>query len=316
MLFEHDLVWLHISDLHIEPTHKAWDYTPVLDSLAEDLRRQYLDHQIRPDLIFITGDLAFGELPGSTMAKQYDVAAAFLDKVRNSFGAPIPKKNVYIVPGNHDVNIRRFPDATSALLDKLRNAGSDDEIARIQSEPSNDDYSLFMQRLNEYQIFLANNGYSHLLSGDHANRLMYSVRHNVKGVTVGIAGFNSAWSCAGNREQGQILVGRWQYEMLSQELKDNCQARIALIHHPIDWVSELEKNFLRARFAETFDFTLHGHEHEVDVRQDLPTRNVTVSAAAAYQGSKPRNGYNFVHWPIDSDAGPTVILRRYTSDPG
>src|ERR1700722_20194717 len=122
---EDELVWLHLSDIPIDPQTSGWDYEGVLGSLVKDLE-QHRDKGLRPDVIFITGDLAFGELPGNPMVKQYEVVQGFIDRVCQSFTPSVPRGDVYVVPGNHDVNRKRVTKASREYLEFLRKSSRDD----------------------------------------------------------------------------------------------------------------------------------------------------------------------------------------------
>ena len=56
------VTWLHLSDLHVNKVNTGWDARRVLQTLTEDLRRMEGERGLLPDLIFFTGDLAFGHL--------------------------------------------------------------------------------------------------------------------------------------------------------------------------------------------------------------------------------------------------------------
>jgi len=62
------------------------------------------EHSLRPDLVFFTGDLAFGEIAEDSLTDQYVDVEKFLDSVRECFTPVLQKTQVFLVPGNHDVN--------------------------------------------------------------------------------------------------------------------------------------------------------------------------------------------------------------------
>jgi 3',5'-cyclic AMP phosphodiesterase CpdA len=66
------------------------------------MRRRY---SLSPDLIFVSGDLAYGHLGDWALSidEQFDEVARFITKVREEFDPPIPNDRVFIVPGNHDI---------------------------------------------------------------------------------------------------------------------------------------------------------------------------------------------------------------------
>ncbi len=101
------LSWLHLSDQHACTPKFSWDADQVTESLVEDLRRLQAEHGLRPDLLFFTGDAAFGEIgnqPEEKLRGQFERFADFLSAVRAAFEPEIALEDVFLVPGNHDVN--------------------------------------------------------------------------------------------------------------------------------------------------------------------------------------------------------------------
>src|SRR5262245_6637564 len=98
------VTWLHLSDLHLCEPRTGWDAARVIDTLTQDLRQLQERYSLRPDLIFFTGDLVFGNVSDYPIDRQYQDGARFLDAVRNAFDPAIPKTRVFLVPGNHDVD--------------------------------------------------------------------------------------------------------------------------------------------------------------------------------------------------------------------
>ena len=127
---------------------------------------------------------------------------------------------------------------------------------------------------------------------------------------VGLAGFNSAWSCCRDGEKGKLwLAGRWQVEELTDKL-EGADLPIALVHHPEGWYVEHEaKQFWRHGIQQNFRFCVHGHEHDSWV--ETPNReHVTIAAAACYERSDKPNGYNIVRLDLDARQGE-VWLHKY-----
>ncbi len=186
--------WLHLSDLHACQPKSGWDAKRVLDSLRTDLLKMNREQSLRPDLIFFTGDAAFGHISdhgGETISEQFRMANKFLDEVRHSFCPEIPKQNMFLVPGNHDVNCFRIHIFES---DWLANQQSLEEVENLIRD-AGEDWQVLLNRLSDYEHFLDTYGYSHLLTG--RERLIYADVRTVAGMQIGIAGFNSAWSSRG-----------------------------------------------------------------------------------------------------------------------
>ncbi len=90
------LTGMHLSDLHV--SGEDWQRDDVLDALVRDLPELLSDRELRPDLLFVTGDVAT-----RGRREEYDGAQALLERVARTLGLE-PTEHVFMVPGNHDVD--------------------------------------------------------------------------------------------------------------------------------------------------------------------------------------------------------------------
>ncbi len=304
------LTWLHLSDLHLCAPRTGWDAARVLEALEVDLERLEKEAELLPDLLFVTGDLAFGHLgegAGQTLDEQFLEAQVLIQRVREVFSRPIPASRVFVVPGNHDVDRRRVLPMYTQYLAGLKPP----DLQRLLQE-KRPEWGLVMERLERYRRFLETQGYAHLL-GD-PERLVYGVIEEIGGLKVGIGGLNSAWSCGPDEAKGTLhFGGGWQIERLYELLKTS-DLRIAVCHHPPNWFSEYEDAEIWSRIERDFDFFLHGHEHQGWVRT-VDDGHVRIAAAACYDRSDKENGYNFVRLNLETAQGE-VWLRRYDAAGG
>jgi predicted MPP superfamily phosphohydrolase len=308
------VTWLHLSDLHACKPRTGWDAKRVTDALCKDLRKMQEKHGLRPDLIFFTGDAAYGDLgngEGKSLSEQFREAHDFFTVVRESFDPPIEQRNLFLVPGNHDVNRNRITDFQTEWL--LSNQRKLDDIERCIQAPERDNWKQLLRRLDDYAHFLQTYGYDHLLTG--RDRLIYADAREVNGLRVGIAGFNSAWSSrgVGRDEIGRLwMAGRFQLETLNQQMPPN-DFKIALLHHPSNWLFSEENSTFGRQLERDFPFVLHGHEHQDFVRNDASNGHTVISAGACHEWSESKNnGYNFVRLDFATERGD-VWLRQYES---
>jgi hypothetical protein len=119
------------------------------------------DHEprarLRPDLIFFTGDAAFGHISnqrGEAISDQFREAEDFLTGVRETFDPHVPKRNLFLVPGNHDVNRTSI---TSFETDWLAKPHSLDEM-ELMFRDAGGDWQQLLKRLHDYEHFLATYG--------------------------------------------------------------------------------------------------------------------------------------------------------------
>jgi Calcineurin-like phosphoesterase/NACHT domain len=304
------LTWLHLSDLHACPTKTGWDANHVIKSLVDDLKELNRKYKLRPDFIFFTGDAAFGQLgnqPGESLQDQYKSVQQFIDEVRRAFRPELTLRDIYLVPGNHDINRDDVDDTQNLWLRNSARTAADIismmQVGKVQ-------WRRFMERLEDYKLFLKTNGYEHLLTDDK-NRLIYADEREVAGLRIGIAGLNSAWSCFGGEEdKGRLWSGgKYQIEEL-RPLLSKVDFSIALIHHPGNWFVAREDPNVQRLLEASFEFVLHGHEHQEWIRTDAKTGHTTIWAGPCYEHSEKKNGFNIVQ--IDRKTGKgKAWLREY-----
>ena len=125
-------------------------------------------YNLYPYLIFLTGDVAFGQIgntKGLSLKDQYEEAKEFLERMLNIFPR-VPIYNIFIVPGNHDVNRTLVTNEQVAWLDSLRRDKRKDGSKIINELIKNDSLQRkrYMKRLNDYKSFLEGGGYWQRLS--------------------------------------------------------------------------------------------------------------------------------------------------------
>ncbi len=307
------LTWLHLSDLHA--CRPGWDAERVIETLVEDLRSLRADHGLRPDLLFFTGDAAFGEIdqtgsePEKTIRVQLKRFWHVLTAVRRVYEPEIALDNVFLVPGNHDIDRHQVLPEPSDWLDAQTSV---DPVRKLMRQ-GGFRWRIYTERLRQYREFLEHKGLKHLL--DDAERLIWSTTRKVAGLRVGVAGFNSAWSCGRDGERGKLwMAGAYQQGVLRRKLRQT-DFSIALMHHAPDWLVEYETPDFGRGLEQDFQFLLHGHEHRAWVLSTAEGYTV-VAAGACYEWSRSkRNGYNLVRLDPETGTGE-VWLRCYDSTGG
>ena len=258
------ITWLHLSDLHLCNPKSGWEAEYILEKLQDDLHRLQNEYGLSPDLIFFTGDAAFGHLEqsgGKSITEQFEAAAGLFEAIRHVFTEPIPIDRFFIVPGNHDVNRSKVNKWMHQGFDKELEEKKDyDTIEKALSQllqEGGSEWQGFMDRFFDYNQFVKKNGYRHLLQDpDSEKRVIYAVTCLVNGINVGIAGLNSAWSCYQDKEKSKLwLAGHWQIQTLYQKLK-SAELKIALMHHPVNWFNQVEDPAIQREMQNHFDFFL------------------------------------------------------------
>lgn len=295
------LTWLHLSDFHARKRDN-WDARQITDTLVRDLKDIQNRQGLRPDFIFFTGDIAYGAVSGESMADQYQLARQLLEAVRTAFEPEVSLRDTYLVPGNHDVDRDEIlPEQTQWLRQKDRTL---EEIIAAMREGKKQ-WRSWLDRLTSYRNFLTSYGLTHLEPND--SHLMWADSREIHGIRIGIAGLNSAWSCADDSDKANLWLGsNWQIAQLKERMGP-VDFAIALIHHPGNWFNEQEDPSVIRRLKQEFTLVLHGHEHQDWVEPGLDGRLV-LSAGACYDSIK--NGYSFGYLDFDN-LQANIYLRQW-----
>lgn len=309
------LTWLHISDIHFNPKTE-WRDSGCRSTLLDHLKAIFKsDNSLRPDFIFCTGDIAFGEASNMPLSKQYDQAKIFLDDLLTACGqadVPLSKERLFIVPGNHDVNRNKVnKDAQSTLTSWAKN--SNDHIEKINQrvDEKSPEFLDAIKRLDEYAQFIKEY-LPHQQDSDERHH--YANVIDVDGLKVGVAGFNSAWTCAGLEDDRNIwLAASWQFN-IAQEKLDGTDIRIGLMHHPIDWLNQADRSIATRRVASDFDFWLHGHNHDAWVSPGQS--HITVAAGAVGAVDSDEFGINLSSIDLSCMEGRVHLYNKKSGSKG
>lgn len=253
--------FLHLSDIHFrhgDAAHQA-DQRLVLARLEADIAG-HRDRGIpSPQAILVTGDIAFS---GNVRdPNEYPDAKRFLDRLCKQLS--IPAQEVYLVPGNHDVQrTGKAEKATLRLLDGLR-AGRESLDEALVDEP---DQKLLQQRFANYTGFAA--GYAPACASLCWTHSLVTTT----GLRVRLCGLPTALLANDDQDQGKLQVGKTQFESILSPAREPEELLIVLGHHPLQagWLrNEVEvADWLRS----SSNIYACGHNHEA------------LSAAQRYPG--------------------------------
>ena len=297
------LGWLHLSDLHFLDRH-AWRDNQSLTKLIEDLDK-LLKSGLRVDLVLCTGDIGFGETKPELLAKQYADAKTYFDKVLEI--CKLGSDRLFLVPGNHDIDRSKVLESQTEWF--RSNARSPEQINQ-KFQDGHAEIKQAMERLGPYRQFIADH-YPHIRLD---NNTTFGAKVEIDGISIAITGLNSAWTCADNEDKNKIwLAGEAQLHASRKAIEAATAGtppdlRLALLHHPQDWLQSSEAQRLRGRLEQDFDFLLHGHAHDQWLREITTPHHTVIAAGATTAESQQEFGYNLVQW---APGKAEVHLRSY-----
>ncbi len=306
------LTWLHLSDLHFKAS-RDWRDSASRDRLLDFLRNEFNRGVPKPDLIFCTGDLAFGAVKGDSLEAQYKHAKTFFDSLLGVCGGEegnFDKTRLFIVPGNHDVDRSCVDEWSQAGVWEIADSGDEAKFLDLNQKIENEakEITSATERLAGFRKFVTDY-LPHVTLSKSVSCFASTI--SVKERVIGIAGFNSAWSCSGDEDKDRLLLGaEWQSKYMSRQLP-KCAVRIALMHHPIDWVNSHEQGIMKRQLSSDFDFCLHGHLHDQWV---VPSDACTVISAGAIGADLDGEfGCNITHLNVESGEAVTHLFKKAKS---
>lgn len=248
------------------------------------------------DLVLISGDVADRGAPD-----EYEVARELLiEPLISRLG--VPRDRLLTVPGNHDVD----REAIRANVERGLALGLDDSkgVENLLAEPR--DVEDALERLAGWTAFVAEAGIGGEKSSG-AGALATVRKFEIDDCPVGVAMLNSAWRCSGGADRGSLLVGMPQAEAALREIAD-CEVRLAVVHHPLEWLAPFESDKLRAELEAHGVIVLSGHEHNADPSAQKSPRgeSLYLRAGCLYAGSEYPNSY----FLIDIDPGDRLVRGR------
>lgn len=229
--------------------------------------------------LVVCGDVAF-----SGAATEYETARRFLADMCQRIGCP--PENVWMVPGNHDVN--RSAIAQSLLIRHvhagLRDGGVDFLESRIRGVVEDvQARELILSPLEQYNLFATGYG-----SGCAIDSEKFYWEHDLPlndGSTLRLRGINSTLVSGpdDDTQAKKLIVG----EMQTQMLREDGVSYMTLCHHPLDWLIDADAvtDALNTRAA----IQIYGHKHRQRV---TPIgENSLIISAGAVQPSRGESGW-------------------------
>ncbi len=289
------ITWLHLSDWH--QRGKEFDRLVVRDALIEDIRnRERIAPELkRIDFIIMSGDVSF-----SGKSEEYEAAWENLfEPVLNV--TDLRAERLFFVPGNHDLDRSEFELLPGAILQPFK---SNEQINEWLTNQKKRDRLL--TPFQAYKQFVARHTAQTDPDYDSIRKL------NINGIQVALLGLNSALMCGRNKnnrgevdDKGNITLGEPQIYKSLKQIK-SAHIRIAVMHHPFDWLAEFDRHRIDERLKKDFQFILYGHQHSPNFMsiQSAGGQYIIIPAGASYDrrsadNLRYANAYNFVHLDIE-----------------
>jgi len=282
---------LHLSDLHISKENIS-DINIVLQALFQDINK--IDEKI--DFILFNGDLINNGSLGFGDEGEYRLAEEkFINPLLDVTG--LTKDRFFLVPGNHDVNRNAINEWIDGNLTDRFN--SRDELNKFIDNLEKN--KLLFARLGDYKKFIEK------FHSNHSNQITQNELYSTyviekESVRIGIACLNSSWGAFGGAgDFGKLLVGERQIDNALRDLYQ-CNIKIAMIHHPLEWLREFDRESIHDILITNFDLVLTGHTHSPNSNQITHSsgKSIFVRAGSLFDG-RSYNGYSLIKVDLEKE---------------
>jgi len=250
--------WLHLSDFHIK-LYEDYKTSPIFEALKEDIVELMKKHLINSfDFIIVTGDLAF-----YGKHEDYKGVKTLLDNIKNY--THTPKKRIFIVPGNHDVDRSIVQNQKYQLKSEWRSETEAENFLKGDKDVLN----AFFKKFNGFSEFIRN-FFRGKRSFTPDNYFSINIL-KIEGIQVALVGLNSCLKSGEDEEERNLMITKEQLNRALYESRKKVDLdgdfiqipiKICFFHHPLDCINQNEIRNYRSRICKNFDFMLNGHIHD------------------------------------------------------
>lgn len=245
------LTWIHLSDLHFghgRDGKTRFDQEAVTKAIIDDVLRM-AGELGPPDVVFLTGDIAFSASPG-----EYTNASTWLGSLLDALH--IGPERLLMVPGNHDVNRKKVSEGTSpAMHDSLRK-GHETVYDLFKDKAK---MAAIWPKLAAYQQFAKK-----LVSTTITPAKPYWTRQLENGLgPVKVIGLTTVLLSFDNEDAPENLeLGLTQLQEAIKESESEKDEPLLLVlqHHPPQWLQDCDQ--LRADLERVPNILFCGHVHK------------------------------------------------------
>ncbi len=297
---------LHLSDMHFR-AGRAWDSDPVLRALTRRIAAEARAGLVA-DLVALTGDLAFSGTGEDCVLARHWLEHELWPVLTPDPARPLARDRLLLVPGNHDTDRARVGPGVPLIQDGLLKAASQDAVAEVLGDEGT--RGLLLGRHQDYLAC-----YDAWL-GRPESRPWWQRTLTIRGQRLHLAGLDSAWMSRGDTDRGCLLLGRRQInETVLHRDGEGADWRIALLHHPWDYLAEFDGAEARRTLHLHRDLILRGHLHTGEaalVRPPDPARAcLEVAAGCLYDGSTYPNAFQWIELLPRARATPRRVRLRF-----
>lgn len=261
--------FLQFSDIHFlfcEETED--DYAQMRIRFIEDLENVKMQFGF-VDFVLICGDIAC-----KGQKEEFDKAKHFIELVSKALETNGKRPNIFMVPGNHDINRKSYEVTRNHLRPLLLDAVNNNQVLQILKHTEPDTLKILYAPLSAYnefaQPYVIDEISEAIMIGDIGENCFDNRNYYWKfalgkeeDYIVNLYGLNSTLTCDGKEKAKNDLkednhltfLPKSSYNIQSYANEIN----ISMMHHPLDWL--IDEKHACVIFDDRFRLQLYGHMH-------------------------------------------------------
>jgi predicted MPP superfamily phosphohydrolase len=243
---------LHFSDIHM-PTENNVDFKHfIVNSFLNDLSMQQKEAPF--DVICLTGDIV--DKGAQSFQDRENWGKSFLDALAEPLlqELSLTRDKFLIVPGNHDM--WRDNDSNMIELGMEHSLKTVEDVNKHFEIESTEGICRTLPFKKFQKQFYADITIPYVMKRHHM-----LLKQEIAGVSVGIACLHTAWrSYSDEKDRHGLILGERQIVDAIDYL-DECTVKIALMHHPVDWLCEFDRKCVEPMLEKSFQLVFCGHQH-------------------------------------------------------
>jgi len=306
--------FLQFSDIHFlfcEDTED--DYAQMRIRFIEDLEN--VKKQLGTvDYILICGDIAC-----KGQKSEFDKAKNFIESVSKALEVNDNRPNIFVVPGNHDINRKSYENTRDILRPILLDETRNNEFLRTIKHAEPDTLKILYSPLLDYnefaQPYFIDEVSETIMIGDINKHCFDDKNYYWKfclskegNYTVNLYGLNSTLTCDGKEGAKKDLKDGNHLTFLPKPAYNiqsySNEINISMMHHPLDWL--IDEEHACTVFDDRFKLQFFGHMHIQSSQSDKAVKIFSGAFQPHEGGEDCPPIYNVIDLDVD---GSTMTVK-------
>ena len=270
---------IHISDIHFE-YNEPENQGLIINSFFSDLVIQLDSNSKENTFCIISGDLV-------NKGNSEKVYEEFYNKFIFKLAKYIPLKNIFCIPGNHDLNrneIGKNLEGHAAILETVYTETEFNNFIKEENNIVHEKFKFYkkfyLEKMNSSNFNL--NGFSENITSEITIYLL-----NCSLLSYG--GLNTI-SDKGRLKIETSGLNDWIH-------KNQGRTKILVMHHPIEYLTSFAKKELNSILVNGIEILISGHIHEQELQQSFISDNdgiLKLGSPQLFSDKHDLNGYSIL----------------------